>query len=212
VKAQATPAVLVASLPAPAPAPTLAPPVLGTTPATLPAVAPGGTWMPPTGTFGAPVSPPALEPAPAPVTSASSPVVAGSAEQIGAVQIMLSAFYRDHPDAAWSSPDGVFGSTPNDLAGVWDERTTAAFIGFERWWNAKGKTPKLVVDGLPDADAVAALIQQSIADGAPMGTAAQIGLTVHGQAQRPAAVPTKKPSGGGDLIVPLGLLLAALGS
>jgi hypothetical protein len=216
VKPQATPQVLIQALPAPAPAATPAPPVLGTTPATLPAVAPGGTWMPATGTFGAPVSPPALEPvavpAPAPLTTASSPVVTGSAEQIGAVQIMLAAFYRDHHDAAWSSPEGVFGATPNDLAGVWDERTTSAFLGFERWWNGKGKSPKLVADGLPDADAVAALIQQSMADGAPMGTAAQIGLTVSGQAQRPAAVPTKKAGGGGDMIIPLGLLLAALGS
>ena len=222
VKPQATPEVLVASLPAPAPAPTLPPPVLGTTPATLPAAASGGTWIPSAGTFGAPVSPPAPvpAPAPAPVTTSDTPVVTGSAEQIGAVQIMLAAFYRDHPEATWTlSSGGVFGWTAEDLAGVWDDRTRAAFLGFEKWWNSKGKTPTLVADGLPDADAVAALVQQSIADGAPLGSAAQIGLTVGGVTQKPAFIPrpaapaAKQASSGGDSFIPvLGLLLAALGT
>ncbi|HMG13313.1 MAG TPA: hypothetical protein VK571_09065 [Gemmatimonadaceae bacterium] len=146
---------------------------------------------------------------PAVVTS-SEPVVTGSAEQIATVQIMLAAFFRNHADAMYSIPDAPFGSSPADFAGVWTDRTTAAFLGFERWWNSKRNQPALEPDGLPDGDAVKALMAQTELDGGSGSSKNPVQLTVKGVLQN-ASTTTKKKSGG-DLVVPIGLLLAALGA
>jgi hypothetical protein len=147
---------------------------------------------------------------PAGVTS-SGPLVTGSAEQIATVQIMLAQFYRDHADATYSIPSAPFGSTPEDFAGVWTDRTTAAFLGFEKWWNAKRNSPALEADGLPDGDAVRALMAQTEADGGTVSSKNPIALTVKGVQQNAATASTTKKKGG-DIILPLGLLLAAMGA
>jgi hypothetical protein len=162
-----------------------------------------------TGPVLAPPATPATSTSTATTSSATGPVVTGSTEQIAIVQLMLGAFFRDHPDATYSIPSAPYGSQPEDFAGVWTDRTTAAFLGFEKWWNGKRNTPALEADGLPDGDAVQALMAQTNADGGTVDARQPIQLTVKGQQQKAATAPKKKS--GGDLVLPIGLLLAALG-
>ena len=151
-----------------------------------------------------------VEPPPAAAASSSGPVVTGSAEQIATVQIMLASFYRNHPDATYSIQDTPFGGRPEDFAGVWTDRTTAAFLGFERWWNSKRNSPALEADGLPDGDAVKALMALTEADGGTVSSSNPVQLSVRGVLQNAATrAPAKKKA---DLVVPIGLLLAALGA
>jgi len=122
---------------------------------------------------------------------------------------MLASFYREHPDATYAVAGAQYGADPADLAGVWTDRTTSAYLGFERWWNSKGKRPSLEADGLPDGDSVQALINQTLADGGSVDARTPIQLSVRGAQQKAATAPTTKKSSGG--LAPL-LLLAALGA
>lgn len=211
VKAQPTPVTsVIANPPPPLPEPTTqvtAPPA-SSPPIAKPPVSDGG--------IGSPPAQPPFTPAPVGLgnpAAPSGPVVTGTTEQIALVQIMLASFYRDHPDATYTVSGAPYGADPADFAGEWTDRTTAAFLGFERWWNGKGKTPTLVADGLPDGDAVQALINQIFEDGgsvAPGATPLPISLSVQGVQQKVATAPTKKKSSSSG-IGPL-LLLAALGS
>lgn len=220
VKAQATPAIVVAGqtpevlMPAPAGVPPGVP--IEASPPVSPAPVPDGR-------IGSPVSKtgPVLAPAPVltnwtefgppgtPRPSEAGPVVTGSAEQIATVQIMLGGFFRDHPDASYSMPSSPYGSLPEDFAGVWTDRTTAALVGFERWWNGKRNTPALETDGMPTGDAVQSLINQTAADGGSVDARQPIQLSVRGQEQRAATAPAKKGPG---LAIPIALILAALGA
>jgi nucleoid-associated protein YgaU len=135
---------------------------------------------------------PGSVPTPQPWPNPADPTVVGSQEQLGTLQTMLASFYRNHVDASYAVPGAVFGSTPEDLAGVWNDRTKAAFSGFEKWWNGRGNTPSLLTDGLPNSDSVAALVMQTKADFP--GDAAVVPSTP--AAQTTATTPVAKKKGG----------------
>lgn len=240
VKPQATPVTAVQAQPAPVvtigrpPVAAAEVPIATGLPGSPPPVPPfttGGAPVPPGPTSAEVVLAP--PPAPATVEEAKTPLVTGSAEQIGVVQLMLAAFFRTHPEARYAFPGSPFGSFPEDLAGVWSERTSLALAGFCEWWNARGRSPTLPRDGLPDGHSIAALLKVTSEDGGGFDVKAPIQLAVRGIPQTPAtapasssppsgtpapsaSTPTPQPSkGGGDglgalVAIGLPLLLASL--
>lgn len=186
---QASPAIAVQSLPEVViKSPGFVPTVVAASPPRASTTTLGPPPAPPFSTGGAvapsPVAtvPPALPAAPPAASSLPPPIVTGSPEKIGAVQVMLAAFFRAHVDATFGVSGAPFGSSPEDLAGVWTDRTTAAMAGFQRWWNGKGRTPTLHTDGLPDGTSIGALLRVT-GDDSGVSTTQSIELAVNGVPQ-----------------------------
>lgn len=152
----AAPVTVVTTQPGQIPAPAAAPP-----PPPPPAVSPppsAGGVVNPVPVYAVPPAPIGAIPPSATQPVQSQPAVIGTQEQIATLQLMLGAFFRSHPEAAYTGGGGRFGASPEDLAGVWTPRTQLALSSFQKWYNANGYAPgQLQTDGLPDAATLAAL-------------------------------------------------------
>lgn len=135
-----------------------------------------------------------------------TPVVATGASQLSAaaVEIMLGAFFQSHLgelrniDGAPLSP--VFGMDPPDLAGAWNDRSTAAMRTFQVWKNAQGGSSMLPTNGQPDQLSVSALQAQVQYDVAHQASTAPVLPPV-----APPVVPVSLPSpapGPGPITLP----------
>ncbi len=185
-------------------------PAVGAAPVEM---SPGASVLPPsdgaigTPAIGAPaigVSPVASqEPAPVPAAAPvqAGPAVLGSQQQIAALEIMLTQFFREHPDATYTdSGAGGFGSAPGDMSGTWTPRVQDAVMAFQKWWNGKGLTPTLQTDGLPDANTAEALTVQTHTDGGASAGPAPVASRSSGAATAPSApAPAAASSSGGGL-------------
>lgn len=155
------------------------------------------------------VTPPIIPlPAPGPAVPSTSPD-----PTTGAVQTMLAFFCNRHggeiPIGAFSSSSTVpFGTDPDDLGGVWDDRCEEATLGFQGWANAhpRPNSTPLPTTGQPDQATVAALQAQNAADlaamagGTPMPTPTPtVTPVLPGLPGLPAIVPpawSEQPTGG----------------